>query len=1586
MTTSEKIARPQSVASRDVPQIPGLELIEEVGRGSHAVVYRARRGDQTYAVKVSKASSMRSVEGGLRRLRREAGLLARSCHPALVTIHEVGLVGDRPYLVMDFIEGTTLAARLEEQGSLDLEQVIELAAALAGALVVVHRQRLVHCDIKPENILVGADGAVSLVDFGLALPTGTFAGEDFFAGTFRYSAPEQTGMVHRPMDGRTDLYSLGVVLYECLTGAPPFDADEPQEVIRRHAVETPAPLGELRPEVPREFLEILYTLLAKDQSDRFDSAAVLLRELESVAEKLEHYSPGGELFEVEGEKTSTGFGRRSLLAELRRRWVAVCRSGQGEFVELLGEAGIGKGRLLQEFLGHFSDDVPVLFGRCRPGEEASAFRAAFAGLVRRRGGEAFDGLEVEPRYAGLLARAYPELRPFLDDGADDVDGPRDLLLHATAQVIRGWAQHCQGAILVIDAFDEADKSTQRIALRLQAELSEVPLLILIATDEPSGLGDDIVVPPLTTDEVGQLLAGHFQGYRFPREFVRTVAQRSRGLPVLVDEYVPMLLEEGIVRPHWGEWVVDEQALDNHVLPSDLTAYVVGRLDRLEWSTRRVLEAAALIGQTFDMTLLEAVVDDDEAPVGAALSKAMEHRLVRREAGGGFGFIHDEVRDALYEAVDDEDRRRLHQRIAETLDGPDSLEPAEVTCLAVHYGEGEIADNPSRVFELNYEAAQIAQRRHADEEAVERFRRAAQAAQVGEIDLPPHFDVAFGQSCARTGRLKEATAHLQDALPRLEGDVQRAQVLVRLSWLRLTNVEIDEARQDLEQAFEALDESLPTGAAAQLFLIGRDWLRFHFRRALPGAGRRPGEERRARGQCLFAAYDQAAYLGYVANDEALMAQAMVRPLSTAVALGSAAELSMAYYNYAIFLAEMNRPRRACRYADRAVEIAAETDSPPVEARALLHRAWAYHFAGFPKQAADFGESCLRSEGQWLDVFDYLNGCTDLVWNLVMRGHCVSALEWLDAADRRASQVDEGGKLVAGHIHHLFAASLHTILGGAQEGATRLKEYRQVVEPLPDNMTRSAEILAHRLWIALECGECGDEVDEIVAAYTKLGLEPQKLNLLFRHIYVLIAYGRLRQCEAAGDDERRLEVLGEALGMLRHAGGHPTIDAHRQVIEGARARLMGEFVRAERELDHACRLARAIDAPWVDFEATFQRALMRRQQGQEEAALRQARYAYVLAMDGQWRERARRIRSTFSRAVGDMARQSTRGGPTSTGFHQGRLQRYLDALVEVSSASMTTAHPQALAEQTLDKVIDLLGCERAFLLFDGDDELELLAARDINEKTLDGHATYSRTVVDHVWHTGESVVLAGSEEGAAWGSESIMAHDLRSIAAVPMALHEELLGVLYLDSSLARGVFVSADLDFLRAIATHIAIAIETVRTARMEATLEAVRNMALQDSLTGVPNRRHFFEVAPEEIAGAVAEGRPISAVMLDIDHFKKLNDTYGHSAGDEVLKIVARRCAKSLRQRDHFARYGGEEFVALLPGSDLEMAGHIAERLREAIGGTPVDVDGVSHKVTMSLGVAELRSGEDLTALLARADDALYRAKDAGRNAVVVDI
>jgi diguanylate cyclase (GGDEF)-like protein len=216
--------------------------------------------------------------------------------------------------------------------------------------------------------------------------------------------------------------------------------------------------------------------------------------------------------------------------------------------------------------------------------------------------------------------------------------------------------------------------------------------------------------------------------------------------------------------------------------------------------------------------------------------------------------------------------------------------------------------------------------------------------------------------------------------------------------------------------------------------------------------------------------------------------------------------------------------------------------------------------------------------------------------------------------------------------------------------------------------------------------------------------------------------------------------------------------------------------------------------------------------------------------------------------------------------------------------------------------------------------------------------------------------------------------------PLVLGGRTLGAISLDA-FRRNAFTETDLKLLVSFA-------DTATTAIQNAQLYTeVQKQAITDPLTGIYNRRGFYELGRREVERAHRFGRPLTALMIDIDLFKQVNDTYGHLIGDQVLAGVASRIEHELRQVDLPGRYGGDEFIALLPETDLPSAFQAAERLRKSINQGIYQTENEPVQITASIGLAELQEpGDTLETLIERADQALYMAKQSGRNRTIQEM
>lgn len=261
-------------------RLGNYEILDELGRGGMGVVYRAsdlKLGRQVAIKELLVTTQLSEVErqDTVERFRREAMAAARLAHPNIITVYDYGQEGDRPYMVMELLEGKNLGDYLEKKTAFTMQQVVEIGAQICAALDYAHLSGIVHRDIKPDNIMLNSSGVVKLTDFGVArvksdLPSMTQTGTTL--GTIAYISPEQL-TDSRLVDGRSDLFSLGALLYEMLTFKTPFDAGNLGGTIINIMSMAPEPIASLNPNVPPKLEAVIMRALKKNPDERFSRAA-----------------------------------------------------------------------------------------------------------------------------------------------------------------------------------------------------------------------------------------------------------------------------------------------------------------------------------------------------------------------------------------------------------------------------------------------------------------------------------------------------------------------------------------------------------------------------------------------------------------------------------------------------------------------------------------------------------------------------------------------------------------------------------------------------------------------------------------------------------------------------------------------------------------------------------------------------------------------------------------------------------------------------------------------------------------------------------------------------------------------------------------------------------------------------------------------------------------------------------------------------------------------------------------------------------------------------------------------------------------
>jgi DNA-binding CsgD family transcriptional regulator len=749
-----------------------FKIEDMVGRGGMGVVYRAVEVSlgRPVALKLI-APHLANEEGFRERFVRESRLSASIDHPHIVPVYAAGEEEGVPYIAMRFVEGVNLRVEITATGRLEPARAARLVQQIGSALDSAHERGLVHRDVKPANVLISRHGGgehAYLTDFGVtkqrvstAGPTGT--GE--WVGTLDYVAPEQ--IRGEAVDGRADIYSLGCVLYQCLTGEVPFPRENELATLWAHIDDSPPVASDVVPEVPSALSAVVLRAMAKDPADRFESAGELgaaamaaaaspsdttQRHTRPAAGRPRARAPAGPLYDRERELGQAGLELDAAL------------SGAGRVLLIEGQAGIGKSRLLGEVARLADERGFDIYSACGMELERDfaygVVRQLFEYRVHR-----LPPVERARLFRGAAGLAEPLLLSSERPGAEADGNPGETPEDRVFAALHGLYWFCaelseRGPILlVIDDADRADQASVRFLAHLAPRLEGLPVAIALARRPAQpGVGAEALAdveqhvavrlcpPPLSPDGSAALVRERLG--RGDDEFFASCHRAAQGNPFLLGELCATMRADGLA-PTAAAAPVVERLGPRNIAHSSLT-----RIGRTAPDARQLVQAAALLGQGAELRHAAALAELELSRAAALADSLMELGVLASSAP--VQFVHPVVRTAILEDQPAGTRAVLHARAARLL--ADEGAAGEVVCA--HLMESAPAGDDWVVAQL-LDTARSALERGAPESAAALLARALAEPPSGQSRV--HVLCDLGRAEALGPDPASAVEHLRAAL-------------------------------------------------------------------------------------------------------------------------------------------------------------------------------------------------------------------------------------------------------------------------------------------------------------------------------------------------------------------------------------------------------------------------------------------------------------------------------------------------------------------------------------------------------------------------------------------------------------------------------------------------------------------------------------------------------------------------------------------------------------------------------------------------------------------------------------------------------
>ncbi|OKH37344.1 serine/threonine protein kinase [[Phormidium ambiguum] IAM M-71] len=654
-------------------QIPNYQILETLYSGSRTLVYRAIRLDDRLPVAIKLLKNEYPTFSELVQFSNQYTIAKNLHQPGIIQTYSLEPYRNGYALVMEDFGGISLKEwALKGENALSLSEFLVLAIALCNALDILYRERIIHKDIKPTNILINpTTKQVKLIDFSIAslLPreTQTLLNPNVLEGTLAYISPEQTGRMNRGIDYRTDFYSTGVTFYELLTGELPFQSNDPMELVHCHIAKAAPLIHEINPQIPSVLSEIVSKLMAKNSEDRYQSTLGLKHDLEKCLDRLKET---GEIqsFEIGRQDISDRFlipdkiyGREVEVETLLQAFDRVSQ-GATEMMLVAGFSGIGKTAVVNEVhkpivrqRGYFIKGKYDQFQRNIP---FFAFVQAFRDLMEQLLTES-DGqiqqwktkiLEAVGENGQVIIEVIPELSriigeqpPAVELSGTAAENRFNLLFQKFTQVFTS-VEH--PLVMFLDDLQWADSASLKLMQLLMADTSHLfimgayrdnevnlrhPLMLTLneIAKSPAKI-NTITLAPLSQEQVNKLVAdtlkcsedigGHLSGL---------IYQKTKGNPFFATQFIKALHQDGLIQFDFelGCWQCDLSEVTARSVTDDVVTFMSWQLQKLPPSTQDVLQLAACIGNSFDLATLAIVSQQSEIETAAALWKALQEGLI-----------------------------------------------------------------------------------------------------------------------------------------------------------------------------------------------------------------------------------------------------------------------------------------------------------------------------------------------------------------------------------------------------------------------------------------------------------------------------------------------------------------------------------------------------------------------------------------------------------------------------------------------------------------------------------------------------------------------------------------------------------------------------------------------------------------------------------------------------------------------------------------------------------------------------------------------------------------------------------------------
>jgi diguanylate cyclase (GGDEF)-like protein len=1633
--------------------------------------------NENIIIKTTKNSYTNEKE--LKKLQNEFDKLKLCNYKDILSAKKLEKIGNNYALIFEYFEGETLKKIIQNK-KFDLNSFVELAIKISESFLYLHKQNIIHSNLSSSCILINKNNEIKILNLCYAKFKKEIDSNHYqFNHTDVYKAPEQTNRISEKISELTDIYSLGIIFYEILTGFPPYNLEDLTSLSHSIVTKEFLSIYEIDSSIPKIISNIIDKMLVKNLSERYSSILSLLVDLKKIKNLMEKNKVLNE-FKIDHFKkdfsisnNNTLFGRKRDLDSFIKN-ISNTQNTNNLFI-ITGYSGVGKtsfvkkalehasknpNQILQVKLDNYKQNTPykILYNKLRELSEQILTKDEINHQIWKEKIISALGDEVKVLY-GII----PELKIILGEKDELVElNPNDGKIrfdNYLFKYLQLFATKEEPLFIFLDDMQWSDNITLNWLEKAIYRLSNVFIIISYRDNE---VKDDsslsILIKELEKNEIKTFvynlkplkildiknLIDNNINIRNSEDIAKIVFNKTSGNAFFVKQFLKQLLSNNVLYFDYEKftWICDFNKLSSISATQNILQLLENRINLLEPKNSKFLKIASCIGNKFEENLIKDIYNND-FEFKNLLNQAILDEWITKDINQVYHFSHDRIQQAVYSSIKEKDLKIYHKQIADSIVKLNiHIENNDFLTYINHYNKAKelFITNEEKDFlaNLNYEAALTA-RKNGDFIMSQKYMQEAFSLFLDLSKKENYCEILKNYAICEHLILnkKDALVYYTKAIENSSSNLEKAYIYELIIKLYSEFSDFNEAYNIGREALTLFDVKIPKKFNGFIFAKEFLYLKFKLKNKNPEELINlscTNDEQIIISIKLLSAILKTAYQ----IDPKLCVLTSMKLIKICLEHGDTKDAVIGFMVYGVIFqgAILGNHKLGYKYSQLAMKMIEKYKNN------ILYPEVSFVCGYF---GLSWTVPTTTTEQKWFEAYTngliigdlFHSGCAaaGIIQSMFLRGvdfqSILSQIEIFEKNLERINAKEQLGAIlsVKQAIKNLQGKTISQ--NSFNDDNFSENSYEKSLD------TYSSKHFAHYYYINKMIvlyihKKYNDAYNFYLKSKKYLNDSKGTIHGSEHFFYESLILAKRYDDVNYGLKKRYLTILNRNLKLFeKYSLESPeNFLVRKNILKAELAKIKKNHTEAFAYLESAIETAEMYSQ--INLKAIANRILV-----ESYKELNQSKVSELLKKE--------EFKSLLE------------WGMNIDEYNQDKNVNYSEQLLDLNTLIKSTEaiiKEQKLAnllKNLLSTILENAGAQYAIVLLKDENSYFVEATASYKSNNievmqnieLEKFKNIAHNIVNYVIRTKKPIIINDlNNHTTFFQEEDTLRRGVKSILCLPLILHNDIKGIIYLENNAISGIFTKDKIDLLKHLSGQIAISIENAiiynnlekkvqqRTKELDKKNEELekQNIQLQlqnnkilelnsnivkenekrkeveeklheaikqldllattDALTNIKNRRVFDIVLEQECSKINRTNDSLSLIMCDIDYFKLYNDYYGHLQGDECLKQIAQCIQANLkRSSDIVARYGGEEFGIIMPNTSRQAALDIARNIQEAISKLDIahEKSQINEKVTLSMGLATTDDIEEISTknLIRFADYKLYEAKEKGRNQIL---